>query len=224
MRTEWFSGRTVAAIVGLTIVGTGCGVKQGDLDSQLAGLRQNMESGDQALGGRVDGLDGRVNGLAGQVSTMEGQMRGLQQELQTLQSEFNMRMSQLEAAIRFDMPVHFGYDSDELRGEDRPVLDRFASVIREYYDGSIITVEGFTDPAGNADYNMDLGRRRADAVRRYLSETGGLDASRVRAVSYGEATNRLIEPGAWGDNGMMNRRVALVVDYSGSRGMSTTNN
>ena len=224
MRTEWLNGRTVAAIVGLTLVGTSCGVKQGALDSELAGLRQDMESSDQALGGRIDGLDQRGNALTGQVSTLEGQMRGLQQELQTLQSEFNMRMTQLEAAVRFDTPVHFGYDSDELRTEDRAVLDRFASVVREYYDGSIITIEGFTDPAGDAQYNVDLGRRRADAVRRYLSETGGLDASRVRAVSYGEARDRQIEPGAWGDNGMMNRRVAFVVDYSGSSGMSATNN
>ncbi len=224
MRTEWFSGRSMAVIVGLAVVGTSCGVKQDALDSELAGLRQEMESGDQALGGRIDGIDQRSNALSGQVSTMEGQMRSLQGELQTLQSEFNMRMTQLEAAIRFDTPVHFGYDSAELRPEDRPLLDRFASVVREYYDGSIITVEGFTDPAGDAAYNEGLGRRRADAVRRYLSETGGLDASRVRAVSYGESRDRQIEPGAWGDNGMMNRRVSLVVDYSGSTGMSTTNN
>jgi peptidoglycan-associated lipoprotein len=224
MRTELFKNRTIVAVAGLAIVGAGCGVKRGDLDGELATIRQEMESGDQALGSRVDGIDQRTNALSGQVSTLEGQVRGLQQELQTLRSEFNTRITEMEAAIRFDTPVHFPYDSDELRTEDRPVLERFASVVRQYYPNSTITVEGFTDPAGDENYNIDLGRRRADAVRRYLSETGGLDASRVRSVSYGEASNRQIEPGAWGDNGLMNRRVALVVDYIGGGGMSMTNN
>ena len=224
MRNNSYLSRTLAVVAGAALFTVGCGVKQGDLDSQLATLRQESQSGDQDLGSRIDAIDQRNNALSGQVSTLEGRVRGLEQELQTLRTEFNTRITELEAAIRFDTPVHFAYDSDEIRAEDRPVLDRFASVVRQYYSGSTITVEGFADPAGSEEYNMGLGRRRADAVRRYLSETGGLDASRVRAVSYGENTNRQIDPGAWGPNGMMNRRVALVVDYNGGSGMSMTNN
>lgn len=41
----------------------------------------------------------------------------------------------------------------------------------------------------------------------------GLSADQVRAVSYGEDRNRLIRPGAWGDDGLANRRVALVIDF-----------
>ena len=81
-----------------------------------------------------------------------------------------------------------------------------------------MTVEGFTDQAGSAEYNRLLGQRRAEAVRHYLVTTGGLQATNVRAVSYGEAVNRQVAPGATGPGaaGMENRRVALVVDYGGA--------
>jgi peptidoglycan-associated lipoprotein len=96
------------------------------------------------------------------------------------------------------------------------VLDRFASVVNEHYPGSTVTVEGFTDPSGSAAYNMELGQARADAVKEYLGSN--LSGTTVRAVSYGEARNRQITPGAQGpgDEGIENRRVALVIDYTGA--------
>ena len=54
-------------------------------------------------------------------------------------------------------------------------------------------------------------------MRQYLISSGGLSPDRVRAVSYGEASERLLQPGAWGAEGAANRRVSLVVDYVGPR-------
>jgi peptidoglycan-associated lipoprotein len=118
--------------------------------------------------------------------------------------------------LKFNVPVHFEFSSSELREGDRPVLDRFASVVTEYYPGALVTVEGFTDPSGSAAYNMQLGRRRAEAVQEYLATSGGLGADNLKAVSYGEARNRQVVPGARGpgDEGVENRRVALVIDHA----------
>ena len=80
----------------------------------------------------------------------------------------------------------------------------------------MVTVEGFTDPAGSASYNRHLGQKRAEAVRDYLVSTGGMAANQVRAVSYGEARNRQVEPGGTRDGGANNRRVALVIDFAGA--------
>lgn len=120
----------------------------------------------------------------------------------------------MEAALRFSTPVHFAYDRAEIRQQDRGFLDRFAWVIREYYDDATVTVEGFTDSAGSVEYNQRLGQRRADAVRGHLVQNGRLSGDRVRAVSYGEAPNRLVDDQRGpGDTGIQNRRVALVVDF-----------
>ena len=116
--------------------------------------------------------------------------------------------------IAFNVPVHFDFDSSVVRDDDKAVLDKFAHVVREYYQGSIITVEGFADPAGDPEYNLRLGHRRAEGVKSYLVEVAELDVP-IRAISYGEAEDRQVVPGAWGKQGRSNRRAALVIDYRG---------
>jgi peptidoglycan-associated lipoprotein len=97
----------------------------------------------------------------------------------------------------------------------------FARAISSSHSDALITVEGFADPSGSTALNKRLGQRRADAVRDYLV-TAGLPTGQVRAVSYGEDKNRQVRPGATGDAGQDNRRVALVVDYAGPKTSAST--
>jgi peptidoglycan-associated lipoprotein len=101
--------------------------------------------------------------------------------------------------------------------DDQAVLNRFGSVAREYYPDALITVEGFTDPSGSAEYNLQLGQRRAAAVAGYLVGTAELSEEQVRAISYGEDTRRLVMPEGFGPGapGWENRRVVLVIDHDG---------
>lgn len=96
------------------------------------------------------------------------------------------------------------------------MLDDFAKVIGDNHSDAVVTVEGFADPAGSTAFNRRLGQRRAEAIRDYLTGNGGLAASQVRAVSYGEDQNRQVRPGATGAGGRDNRRVSLVIDYVGT--------
>ena len=56
----------------------------------------------------------------------------LEQELQALRSEYKMSIEKVQTMLKFDVPVHFDVASSELREVDRPVLARFASVVKEY--------------------------------------------------------------------------------------------
>ena len=116
------------------------------------------------------------------------------------------------------MPVYFAFDDDQLRPQDRPVLDRFAQVVTEYYPDTQITVEGFTDSSGSQEYNISLGMRRAESVKTYLTSAGGMDSDFLRTVSYGEDTPRQIAAGETGpgSDGWENRRVVLVIDHGGT--------
>ena len=199
---------TVGAIVAVTVLVSSCAhVSQKDLDVQLTTLRgdlvQRMDQGDAALGTRVDGLAGDV--------------AALRTELDAMEREFGVKVEELEASLRVHVPVHFGFAQDALEPGGREVLDRFAGVANRYYPGAHVTVEGFTDPAGTASYNLRLGQRRADAVKGYLLAQG-MSGDRVRAVSYGENTARLIAPDAQGPGteGWENRRVVLVIDHHGA--------
>lgn len=188
---------------------SGCArVKPEQLDAALAQVREEMRSADTSLEGQVRGVGSRVDDL-------ESRMGALEQELRTLGEEFDATVQRFEAAIRFNTPIYFGFDEDQVRSSDHELLDRFASVVREYYPGAAITVEGFTDPSGSAEYNRALGQRRADAVKSYL-EGQGLSGSNLKAVSYGKDSSRLVEAGATGPGsaGWQNRRVVLVIDHN----------
>jgi peptidoglycan-associated lipoprotein len=189
----------------------GCAAKvtRKDFDAEVARLREEMKAGDQSVASRIDSTDAKV-------SDHDRRLAALEQELQQFRQEYNVSIEKLKGALKFDVPVHFEFGRSELRESDRPVLDRFAAVVKEHYPDAVITVEGFTDPAGSTRYNLWLGEQRAAAVRDYLSSTGGLPADKLKAVSYGESRIRQVIPGARGpgDTGMENRRVALVIDYA----------
>lgn len=206
------SRRSMGVVMGclaLTMVMSACGVSRSDHDADISGLRSEMQS-EMA---RRDTI--AVAGLAAAIAINIEQERRLA-NLEAGMAALDARMIEVEElainAVRYNAPVHFAWDSYEVTDGNRPALDLFAAVVNRFYTDALITVEGFADPAGDPDYNKWLGQQRAETVMQYLV-AAGVDAGQLRAVSYGDAGNRQVEPGAWGDNGMANRRVAFVVDY-----------
>jgi peptidoglycan-associated lipoprotein len=202
---------TALSALGVALGLSGCAAKvtREDFNAEVARLREETEAGDRRLGSRIDS----TNVL---VTDHTRRLDALDQELQAFRSEYNVSIQKLNGMLKFNVPVHFEFAKSELREADRPVLDRFATVVKEYYPGALITVEGFTDPAGSAAYNQRLGQRRATAVKEYLATAGGFQSDQLKAVSYGEARNRQVVPGAKGpgDSGLENRRVVLVIDHA----------
>jgi peptidoglycan-associated lipoprotein len=199
------------AALGVTVAASACStVKRDEYNAGIAALRDDLtmqiEAGDQAvstdLGGRIDALSQRVDAL--------------NTDLQALEQEFGVTVEKLEAAIRFNVPVYFEFDQAEVVAEASEVLSRFNTIAQEYYPGFPITIEGFTDSSGSAEYNLRLGQRRADAVMGYLVQAG-MPSTQVRAVSYGEDSRRLLAAGATGPGtaGWENRRVVMVIDHNG---------
>jgi len=207
----------LVATIPLAVALSGCSfVKKQDMTDQLTAMRGEMEVERQAeiaAGDRqtAEQVNGRVDALS-------ARMDGLERDLAALGEDFNARVEELETALRFDVPVYFGFDDDEINPEYMAFLDRFSEVVAKYYPTSLVTAEGFTDPVGSPEYNLALGKRRAQAVMDYLVEQKGLSPDRVRAVSYGEAADRLVSADGHGPGGegWENRRVALVIDHSGS--------
>src|SRR5258707_2420526 len=70
--------------------------------------------------------------------------------------------------------VKFKTGSYELNKEAQSALDEFAGKVKGLTDQYFIEIQGHTDAAGGNKYTEDLGQRRADEVRRYLSRSGSL--------------------------------------------------
>ncbi|MEO1576116.1 MAG: OmpA family protein [Pseudomonadota bacterium] len=195
--------RAIAMMLTAAFVLSGCSnfVKRDEFDQTVADLRA------------TDGqLASDTDSLRGQLEQMQFRFGELTDNLQARFSAYDAQIAQLQGRVHVDMTANFAYDDATLREEDKAPLTEFANVLLDYHDNVIVTVEGFTDPAGDPEYNKWLGLQRAKAVREYLI-ANGMPADKVRAVSYGEDDNRQINPGAWGDAGAANRRVALVIDY-----------
>ena len=204
----------VLALVGAAAVIGGCAakVKREDYNNDMARLREEIANNNRDLNTR---LGTRIDSTNQQVSEHTRRLDALEQEFQAFRAEYKVSIEKVQGMLKFNVPVHFDFAKSDVRESDRAVLDKFAAVVKQYYPGALITVEGFADPAGSKSYNMKLGQKRADAVKDYLATSGGFDTTHLRSVSYGEAKNRQVVAGARGpgDKGVENRRVALVVDH-----------
>jgi peptidoglycan-associated lipoprotein len=104
-------------------------------------------------------------------------------------------------------PVFFEYDSSEIDDSGRSVLQTNAAVLKKYPTW-VITIEGHCDERGTAEYNLALGERRAVAARTYLISLG-IDANRLRTVSYGSEFP--FDPAHQANAWSLNRRAHFVI-------------
>ena len=81
--------------------------------------------------------------------------------------------------------VYFDLDRADIRSDARRALKSNASEIMGNGSWRKVVLEGHCDERGSEEYNMALGERRADAVKRYLMDLG-LPGSKIVTVSYGE--------------------------------------
>ena len=102
--------------------------------------------------------------------------------------------------------IYFEFDSFEVRAEDKEILAAHAAYLAANSQATV-TLEGHADEQGSREYNIGLGDRRAQAVRRLLEFQGALP-SQIATVSYGE--EKPVDPGhdeaAWSRN----RRVEIL--------------
>ena len=80
--------------------------------------------------------------------------------------------------------IYFDLDRFSIRGDARNALEVNASRLRDRDDWTL-TIEGHADERGTIAYNLVLGERRAEAVKRYLEDLG-LPGYKIDIVSYGK--------------------------------------
>jgi peptidoglycan-associated lipoprotein len=80
--------------------------------------------------------------------------------------------------------IYFDYDSNVIKPEFQSVIEAHASFLKQNGSRHVV-IEGNTDERGGREYNLALGQRRAEAVRRALELLGVRD-TQVEAVSFGK--------------------------------------
>ena len=105
---------------------------------------------------------------------------GSREVVQVKPPEFN----QDPATNNINRIVYFDFDSSAIRPEFQSVIEANGRMIRSNKSKKIV-VEGHTDERGGREYNLALGQKRAEAVRRALVLLGGAQ-SQLEAVSFGK--------------------------------------
>ena len=103
--------------------------------------------------------------------------------------------------------AYFDYDKSDLRDDARATLAGNADWLKKFASVQVL-IEGHCDERGTAAFNLALGDRRANAARDYVASLG-VDASRIKTVSYGKERPICTESteSCW----QKNRRAAFVI-------------
>ena len=95
-----------------------------------------------------------------------------------------MAGSQQDLVVNVGDRVFFDYDKFNVRPDQRSVLDKQVAWMKANPSVTVV-VEGHCDERGTREYNLGLGQRRADAVKKYLVALG-VSENRIATISYGK--------------------------------------
>jgi outer membrane protein OmpA-like peptidoglycan-associated protein len=106
-----------------------------------------------------------------------------------------------------DLEINFDYNSADISAKSLPSVQALGKALTNPdLRGSTFVVAGYTDAAGTEAYNQDLSERRADSIKRYLTDKFGIAGTDLVTVGYGKT--KLKDP----SNPLadVNRRVQVV--------------
>jgi len=169
--------------------------------------------------------DGRISANESDIAGLQNDVAELRRRMDQLSRDFGAHVADTDmhcgCGLAVSLPVHFDFNSSDVRAVDRPILDAFASAVLGAYPNANLTVEGSTDSFGSAAGNMALSSRRGDSVKEYLVGQG-MSAGNIDVVALG--LTRLVNDDDGSQNpqsGIENRRVTFVLEWAGP---GSTNN
>lgn len=162
----------------------------------VAGCSSTGGTQDGSMDGTRTGGTGTGTGAAG-----TGQVSGT-----GIGADGDRAGQQADGRIPEVRTIYFDFDRDNIRSEFESVLVAHARYLRSNGSARVV-LQGHTDERGTREYNMALGERRANSVKRFL-EVQGVSPSQLEVVSYGEE-----RPAVRGNNDeayAQNRRVVFA--------------
>ncbi|HLW79276.1 MAG TPA: OmpA family protein [Terriglobia bacterium] len=180
--------------------------KKTDANGQrITDVDQKAESGISTAQAKADSADrnaSKADEHAGEAQTLA--QRGVDQATQVgkdLDNIDNFQPVKSETVL-------FRINHSDLTVEDKSKLDDLAQSVTpiKHY---AVEVQGYTDKTGAKNYNLELSRRRADAVVRYLTEVHNIPLVKIHMLGYGPDSPA--QPNDTREGRKQNRRVDIKV-------------
>lgn len=223
-------------VAGVFLLISGCATKKyvaqqvDPLNQKIQTVDKNAQNTQKQLEGdepkisaaaeKADSADSRATdalGRADAASKKSDQVRA------DLRSELSERIANLDDyKPAGDAVVLFKFNSAKLTDEAKQQLDQVGKGQMGSLKRYFVAIQGFTDKIGGDDYNLQLSRRRAEAVQKYLVESYNVPVYRIQIVGLGK--DKPVNEEKTRDEREKNRRVEVTVfSADTSRGGQTQN-
>lgn len=181
----------------------------------------SSSSVDQKIAAAQAQTNTKIESVAGQVEDLQQKQKATDVRLDQLSQESKDALKRAQEAgvlakgkVVFQQTfqedrIRFNVDQYELTKDAKAALDDFAGKVKALNEQYFVEIQGHTDDSGGSKYNDELGQRRADAVRRYLSRQQSLPLNRMSTISYGDTLP--VAPNKTKAGRAQNRRVVIVV-------------
>lgn len=199
---------------------------------ESAAVAASSKSAQEAAAKAVVAAEGRAHAESGRVEAeiaaqqANAETRQAQGKMVEMQRERQAELNRMQEALNRVVETHrtpngmvislpnsvfrFDFDKADLNQHNRELLSRIAGILL-ISKGYGLSVFGYTDDVGSAEYNQQLSLRRAKAVEEYLVQAG-MDPAIINVKGYGK-TSPLME-GTSGEHRAQNRRVEIALTDS----------
>lgn len=169
---------------------------------------------------KADSADARATDAIGRADAASKKTDQVKSELTTqFRSELSERIANIDDyKPAGDVTVLFKFNSSQLTDEAKQQLDQLGGSKMGSVKRYFVAIQGFTDKIGDAQYNMDLSRRRAEAVQTYLVAQHNIPVYRIQIVGLGK--EKPVNDEKTRDDRQKNRRVEVTI-FSADSGAGT---
>ena len=205
-RTIWIPVLLIAAGAFLA---TGCASK-GYVRSEMTTIDEKVEGVEQAVEEnqkRIKVHDEQLATIGETISQQDARLKAVDGRIDEVRKSVKGTLILRETIRSGD--AKFGFDSWELAPEAQTALDNFVAALIEANVGVYIEIQGHTDSTGEAAWNLQLGEKRAQAVRDYLYKKHHIPLHRMEVVSFGSGAP--VADNATAQGRAANRRVEILV-------------
>lgn len=184
--------------------------KISEVDKNQKNTQRQLEADEPKISAadeKASSADGRATdaiGRADAASKKSDQVRA------DLRNELNDRIANIDDyKAAGNVTVLFKFDSAKLTDDAKQQLDQLASGQAGSLKRYVVAIQGFTDSIGSVEHNLDLSRRRAEAVQTYLVSQHNMPVYRIQIVGLGK--DKPVDEGKSREAREKNRRVEVTV-------------
>ena len=193
----------------LVILTSGCASKKfvvqevADIDKKVEDVSVEVEANQK----RLREHDEKLATIGDLISKQDSQVKAVDAKIDEVKGLIRGNLIARETLRTSD--AKFGFDSFQLTPEAKAALDSFVQKLVAENKGVYLEIQGHTDSAGPDEYNLALGKNRAEAVRDYLYRQYHIPLHRMEVISLG--SSKPLVDNSTREGRAQNRRIEILV-------------